>query len=159
MLSISLSTVDCDSEIFQPRRFLTWRRPLLSKRYTFAIYCAMWNAWHHYWHLTACTNWGSYDTAGPTQHCTDHRVPSSMPATSGCLKWSHMDRCSSQWHTPPPPTATSCTPSPCYWPSSVWKETILLPQMYPQLFMNGIILYNKTYVCNSYCRKYVHKWS
>ncbi len=88
MLSISRNTEDCNSGTFWPQRLLTRQRPLLSKHCTIAIYCAMWNARHHYWNLTACTNRSSEDTAGPTQHCTDHHDPSTMPATSGCLKWS-----------------------------------------------------------------------
>ena len=55
MSSISHSTVDCNSKMFRPRRkvlvmFKSFRYTSL-KHCTIAIYCAMWNAQHHYCHL------------------------------------------------------------------------------------------------------------
>ena len=58
MLSLSRSTIAYNSTMFWPGRslsgtkqFCAWRRPSRSKRCIIAIYCATWNARHHYWHL------------------------------------------------------------------------------------------------------------
>ena len=45
-----LQYVHLDHEGLRRVLFCTWQRPSWSKCCTIAIYCATWNARHHYWH-------------------------------------------------------------------------------------------------------------
>ena len=53
MSNISHTAVDCNSTTFQLRRSLSGTKPswLKMKCCTISIYCAMWSARHHHWHL------------------------------------------------------------------------------------------------------------